>query len=481
MSDPGRPQPEREDRTVDWLLGELSDGEAGELKRGCAQDADFAKDTAELRCLFDDLRSLTPERGSGDSRVALAVRRSVERRLELRRGPRPLGLQEVVVAALKVTAVAAGCLGTLLIGEQWWIGMQKTAKESTALVAQAVPDPVRATILPVSRDGVSVDQERSATAWLLATNDLAALRREFKSRFNPSLRRRAIRAAGGNISLEIRIESLADEIALKIDRGMDSADNAGPQVPVEDVALALRALLAAGSSKRMGPHQTVVRRCSDHLERRVASLEGGELATALSGLMDVAVVYGGELARLVEIHTNRMIHRVIEPPIPTAEDPHVLPSLLSWTTPVGQLADAGQVLRYASAFGVDAAAAVRVRSYVSQHLAERIEKTKDERPDLLAAYLYGFGELGDREAVEHKLRLWRARDLVPEHFVALHHVSWSRFPLRSGWADFQRDLRRVSTSETPASAADASALLLCLAVNYAAPGCQELLDLIAVR
>ena len=33
MSDPGRPQPEREDRTVDWLLGELSDGEAGELKQ----------------------------------------------------------------------------------------------------------------------------------------------------------------------------------------------------------------------------------------------------------------------------------------------------------------------------------------------------------------------------------------------------------------------------------------------------------------
>jgi len=485
MTEHRDPQAGSDGRAIDWLLGELGESDAAELTRGCAEDPKLAKDTAELRCLFEDLRGLDVAADDGSSRIAVTLMGSIDRRLKLRRGPRRLGQKDVLAGALKVIAVAAACLGSLLFGEHYWSEQQKASKASAFSVAQLVPQPVRKELAPPVPAAAAESKEiRSATAWLVATNDLAHLRREFKNRFNPSLRRRAIRAAGGNASLELRIETLADEIAGKIDRAMDQAGpapRAGQEVPVEDLALSLRALLAAGSTKRMGPHQRVVRRCSESLERRVPSLEGGELATALSGLMDVAVVYGGELAQLVEVHTNRMIDRVIRPPLATAENPKALPSLLNWTTPVGQLADAGQVLRHASAFGVDAAAAVRVRSYVSQHVAERIEKTQDERPDLLAAHLYGFGELCDRAAVEHKLRLWRARDFVPENFVALHHVSWSRFPLRSGWADFQRDLRRVSALETPEAASDASALLLCLAVNYAAPGCQELMDLVALR
>ena len=61
---------------------------------------------------------------------------------------------------------------------------------------------------------------------------------------------------------------------------------------VQDVALSLRALLATGSTLRLGKHQDTVRRCSDWLLERLPELEGGRLATALSGLMDVAVVAG---------------------------------------------------------------------------------------------------------------------------------------------------------------------------------------------
>jgi hypothetical protein len=479
MSDSKQPPSDPAAARIDWLLGELTEEESQNLQRGCAQHPEFAQDTADLQCLFDDLRSLQPEPQSGDSRVALALRTTIERRIGLRRSSQSLRPQAVFVRTLKIAAVAAACLGAFFLGERWWVESGALAGESPALVVHA-PKPLREAVnraLPIVADSL---EERDATAWLIETNGLASLRREFKSRFNPSLRRRAIRAAGGNIGLEIRIGTLADEVAGKMAKVMVAAKSLDA-LPIQDVTLALRALLAAGSSKRMGPHQEMVRRCSDHLEQRVASLRGGELATALSGLMDVAVVYGGSLARLVETHTNRLIQRVTAPPQSTAEDRKVHPSLLSWNTSVSQLADAGQVLRQASAFGVDAAAAVRVRSYVAQHLADRIRETKDERPDLLAAYLYGFGEFAERDRVEHKLRLWSARDLVPEHFVALHHVSWSRFPLRSGWADFQRDLRRVSAWNTPAGVADASALLLCLAVNYAAPGCQELLDLVATR
>lgn len=507
MSDSLQPGSGRDDRMVDWLLGELTDAESRELQRGCARDAEFAKDTAELRCLFEDLGSLSPVIADGDSPIALAVRHSVERRLRLRRPARNWQAQDVVVIALKVAAVAAVCLGTLLIGEQTWLRTQRTPDPSKALVAH-MPEAVREPIPEAAALESNSVSERHATAWLVATNEFASLCREFKNRFNPGMRRRAIRAAGGNVSLEIRIETLADELAAKIDRALatsrqfrsqparsqqgsglpsKTSQGSGPAVQhgiaVQDVTLALRALLAAGSSKRMGPHQAVVRRCSDYLEQHIASLEGGELATALAGLMDVAILSGGRLARLVETHTSRMIKPLIEPPKRQIGHTPIRPMLLSWNTPVSQLADAGHVLRQAAAFGVDAAAVVRVRVYISKHLAARIEQTKDERPDLLAALLYGFADLPevDREAIEHKLRLWRASDLVPGHFVALHHVSWSSFPLRSGWADFQRDLRRVSTAETPDSITDASALLLCLAVNYAAPGCQELLDQVATR
>jgi hypothetical protein len=305
---------------------------------------------------------------------------------------------------------------------------------------------------------------------LLAMNDLASLRREFKSRFDPLVRRRAILAAGGSAHLEARIADLADDVAVKIEAALGAG-----KASVQDVSLSLRALLAAGSSKRMGRHQAAVRLCSAYLEGRVAELSGGELATALSGLMDVAVVYGGRLAELVKTHTDRLVEPLRDP------DPDHRPDLLHWRTAVGQLADAGHVLRQAPAFGVDAVAAIRGQSYIAAHVAERIALRTDERPDLLAALLYGFGERVDRDRIEHKLGLWRARDLVPDHYVALHHVSWSRFPLRAGWAGFQRDLRRVSALKTPDSVTDVAALLLCLAVNYAAPGCQQLVDVVASR
>jgi len=151
--------------------------------------------------------------------------------------------------------------------------------------------------------------------------------------------------------------------------------------------------------------------------------------------------------------------------------------MLNWQTTPAQLADAGQVLRLAPAFGVDSHEVLRARAYLAAHLAEQVAQARSERPDLLAAYLYGFGDLIDREDIEHKMRLWRPRDLVSEHLVALHHFAWSRFPLRSGWADFQHDLRVVASMATPQGVTDAAALALALSMNFAAPGSHELLDL----
>ena len=113
---------------------------------------------------------------------------------------------------------------------------------------------------------------------------------------------------------------------------------------------------------------------------------------------------------------------------------------------------------------------VKSDSLHSAHQLEHVVDRVDERIRSRCAPL-------DREDIERRLCLWHARDLVPGHYVALHHIAWSRFPMRSGWADFQRELRAVATVDTPDSPTDAAALLLALAVNYAAPGSHELLEL----
>ena len=197
-------------------------------------------------------------------------------------------------------------------------------------------------------------------------------------------------------------------------------------------------MMAGGSTRRIGDHQDRVRQCTDWLVARLPELHGGELATALSGLIDVAVVSGPKMGRLVGEHASRLAESIIY-----SHNNH-RPPMLNWQTSPAQLADAGQVLRLAPAFGIVNKEALRAREYLAIHLSERLDQTTAEQPDLLAANLYGFGDLIDRGETEHRLGLWHARDLVPEHYVALHHVAWSRFPLRSGWADFQLELRLFS-------------------------------------
>ena len=75
------------------------------------------------------------------------------------------------------------------------------------------------------------------------------------------------------------------------------------------------------------------------------------------------------------------------------------------------------------------------------------------------------------------LRLWRLDLVVNEGFVALHHLCWSQYPPRPGWARFQRELRGMAALPTPDEIADAAGLLLSLSMNFAAPGVSAVLKL----
>ena len=121
-------------------------------------------------------------------------------------------------------------------------------------------------------------------------------------------------------------------------------------------------------------------------------------------------------------------------------------------------------------------AAYHARLLVLTHLQERASRYHGERPELVAAQLYGFGDLVDRSALDHKLLLWRPRLLLPD-FAAVHHLTWSQYPLRLGWAGYQNDLRALAAVRTPDPVRDIAALMLSLAMNYAAPGAHEVLAL----
>ncbi|MEM7199478.1 MAG: hypothetical protein AAF628_04380 [Planctomycetota bacterium] len=459
--------------------------------------AEFVLEVAEARVLLEDFRALSTD---PSGRVPVAMRYAVRRRNELR-GRRGFEGSTWVMKAAQVAAVAAVVLAGLL---SWQDGRRPRA------AIQLGPLSAAAGGLPALEDRVSglerVGSAGSAaplgppppaerrgqgsprgalanidpfTRVVAADRDLAWLRLEFVQRFSRQARRRSIELCGGRPDLEDRIQALAAVVAGRLEFELDQGT-----ATVAGVALGLRALLASGSSFRLG-HRDTVGRANEHLRRGLNELSDAELATALAALTDVAVVAGGQAADLVREHAERLAVRVMAPPARRGHHgaPGLAPSgqlrsaLLSFATPTGSLADAGRVFRLAPAFGVHPAVAERARQLVAAHLEERLAAQGDGRPDLLAAQLYGFADLVDRRDVGRKLRLWRPALLARDHYVALHHLAWSQLPPGPGWAKFQRELRELATLPTPRDLGDAAALLLGLSANFAAPGVRSVLGL----
>lgn len=500
---------------VDWTLGELDPAENEVVRRHVQRHAEAALEAADVRTLLEDMRTLTAE---PSGRVEVRVRYAIDRRQRLRRGERhgdgssPLG--SVVRAGrtlVRVLAVAAAILGALLL----WDREQRDASRAPVAAAsdpglpawQAPAAPPLREPTPerdreqVARQQQTLDDVLAAggpslqrhylplrrlaeidvfTGQMRANNELALLRLEFTQRYSRAKRRQSIEQCGGKPDLEDRIQSLAMSVAVTIEDqiGRDKAT-------VVDVARALRALLAAGSTLRIG-HREAVAAAVEFLEQRVGGLEGGELASALAALTDFAVVTGGRAASLVAEHGERLANSVQV--LPAGRSAHSSssfaspaergrPPLLGFSTPVSQLADAGRVLQLAPAFGVHPIRAHEARLLMAAHLEERLAQSASERPEVLAAMLYGFSDLIERNALDRRLLLWPATLLADQDLVALHHLAWSQFPLRPGWTEFQRQLRAVATLKTPSDVGDAAALLLSLAMNYAAPGVRGVLHL----
>lgn len=380
----------------------------------------------------------------------------------------------------QVAAVAAVVLGAALLGEgayRWWSERGRAAERAEALASVPPPAPqelrpVAAVELvepdepaPLPRSGflakldalVAQPGEVSALGWIEARNGLEQLRSEFRQRFSAEGRRAVLEATGAASGREDRIQELATVVAAQLLTELDGAGDPGA------VALGLRALLASGSTRALGPHRTVVRRAAERLQEQLAAgLPDAVAASALAGVMDLAVVSAGPAAELVREHAERLATATL------ATEGGRRPSLLHWQTSLAHLADAGQVLRLAPAFGARASLCARARRQVLQHLHERLD-VATERPEVLAAMLYGFGDQIERRAIDARLALWSPRLMLPD-YLALLHYAWGQYPLREGWASFQDDLRFLSAMPAPAQLDHTAALLMTLATNFAAPG-----------
>lgn len=482
---------------VDYVLGDGDEQEREAFRGELDGDLELVTEVAELRDMLQRFRDVGV---APTGRVERGVRRVMARRLRLLR-PARLDWQgrlavvsRVAAVALITLAVAWSVLAVARPAGSRWDGVEVATFGLPALgspvgaskrLAVGTESPMALTyrndpelavlldddVLPVAARSFAESAARFSEVaipgdfqgMLSAENLLSQLRAESSMRFSAAARARA-RARTGTPDLDDRVQALADVVA-----GRALAALRSETTDADAVAFALRALVAAGSSGDTGPHRDVVLRCRQYLLRALDDLRAGSRATVVAALCELAVLGDVEVGDRVAVEADRLARETLRAAPPDGPRP----ALLYWQTPPRQLADAGRVLGIAPAFGTHAGLAFRARLMIAAHVGERLAVGADaEQPELIAAQLYGFGDLIDRREADRRLALWRLGSLLRD-FVAMHHVAWSKYPVRPGWAEFQQELRGLAAVPTPDGLRDASALLLTLCTNFAAPGFSE--------
>jgi hypothetical protein len=507
---------------VEYALGGGAAVDRDRFRAAFESDLELALELAEVRDLFESCRGLSVE---PTGRVERAVRMAVAQRVRLRgRAPRGFDREQVFgwardlvrVAAVAVLSLTAAVFGRALfqaqggpegqagrLGESVALadesirrvlpaggeagadglgaaGLAERGANALALLAAdrlPVDDPIFAARAARFADRPIPDEFRGL---LSAENRLARLRAEAELRFSAEARA-ALRRKTGVPDFDVRIGAVAREVARAVPDVAAGVRAGGDPV---DLAFALRALVAAGSSQERGPHAAEVAVAREGLAAFVrgssSSRNGlpGRRVSALCALAELAVLGDEEMAALVATEADGVASRVLGGGQASDGQASVgaRPELLSFGTPLHALADAGRLLWIAPAFGSHPGLALRARMMVAAHVEERlVQGAGAEQPARLAALLYGFGDLVDRGGVERELALWRPR-LLRDDLVAVHHLAWSRYPVRAGWAEFQRELRWLSGLPSPESLRSRAALLLGLCTNVSAPGIGVLLD-----
>ncbi|HIE68771.1 MAG TPA: hypothetical protein EYP98_00675 [Planctomycetes bacterium] len=136
----------------------------------------------------------------------------------------------------------------------------------------------------------------------------------------------------------------------------------------------------------------------------------------------------------------------------------------------GSIGEAGRILSRLPAFGLDPAPCKLVRLLLLGQLRER-RSLHDDRPEVLAAMLYGCRDLlssesNERERVSWALRRWKPRRLAPD-FATVQQIAWAQTPGSRGYTRLQGELRQLAVLPTPDKLRNCAAFCLCLATNFA--------------
>lgn len=479
---------------VELLLGHGTSAERDAVRRRVAGDPSLALELAETVALFERLRQVRTEPGPKFAgKLADVVRRA-----ELRLGPRASGPGAwlrpwLVVQAAAATFVALWAwdpLGRFAPrgGNPDPFATPATAqpnvvasapepepdgvepRDSAALAWEAAVDQVRRRLQleasPRLRDawetGLRSDRD-PLSDWLDPRNALVLSHLDHELRASTERRTAALQRYGGLPAVDRRVQQLADGIAaddLTTPAAMQAAD-------VPAVALAVRALIAAGPGS--AARGAAVLRGGDWLAAQLPGLYSDRLVAALGALADLAAV-DGRYFELVGVHGRRLLDGVLHPDQDNW-DRH-LPDLLGDRISAATLGDAGRLLSRLPAFGAEPQRCTLVRQLLLGELRKRSDAGQD-RPELLAAMLYGGGDLLDddeRGRIERDLRRWKLARLAPD-YATVQQVAWGIQPGRRGFAHLQGELRQLAILPLPPTAAERAAFCLCLATNYAScPG-----------
>ena len=316
--------------------------------------------------------------------------------------------------------------------------------------------------------------------WLDPSNTIVLLRFEHELRASAAVRIDALRSRGTLPEVDDRVQELANEIAdemlrwtsaplarLTTDPTVDRAPtaNVNPnQNAIAEIAWSVRALIAAGSSTYRAK---ALQDGGEWLSDQLPELHGEQLVWALTGLVELAAISGKHF-EAVAIHGQRLVDTTLEPNNENWR--RRLPELLAGRIAVGSLGEACRILTRLPAFGVSPSRCKLVRQLMLGHLRDRRLAGQD-RPETLAAMLYGCSDLLDAKANESdrlgwQLLRWKPTHLAPD-FATVQQIAWSRAPGSRGYTGLQRELRQLAVLPTPEGLGDRAAFLMCLATNYA--------------
>ncbi|MGE0141694.1 MAG: hypothetical protein AB7I19_02365 [Planctomycetota bacterium] len=473
---------------VDYVLGEGSPADRHEFAERLGRELELGIQVGEAMDLFESYRVLevTPS-----GRVMTTLRREFERRRRLR------GLREVPAPwpLFAIAAAAAIWFALSCLGAAWLDGRQRAA---VAVSLDGLPRAVAAAdsivTVPTALAVAGLANPENSGIQVRSIAERFASRPDFGPEFSAALekvlarpigrfedtallaenlvsrvqhrrglgRSRSLREepaslvspCGGSV-IHARADALAAEMLSRLaqmepEQGMDP----------EEQALVLRALVAKGVADATGRARLTA--LADVLCDVVDLLPPGPRVSVLLALAEHAVDAPADYGRFVADRTDALLATILSPR-PNGGRPH----LLHWGEPLPRIADAGRLLRIAPAFGTSADRAFFARCLLAAHLEERVARsTRFEHPELLAAQVYGFGDLVDREAADHALRFWPLRLLTPDYRTIVHRT-WGSFPIRAGWAEVKGQILGLACEPTPVSLSDTAALLLALCADAA--------------